>query len=290
MMAEELARRACAVLLDRDAATVVLLADSAAGRSAVVRVHLADDSSVVVKVYRGRRQPRGLLHADALAAVRLHTTISTAEALACGAVPGTDVTALITTDLGSTSLHAAVHNGVFSRGQALTAMGRLLAQLHRIPTGLHPGGRRGPRIDATALLARSGRAVFDARLVAVLSRAAAEAQQAAGRVWCHGDLHPANVLVIPPYGRLAVVDMEDVTHAAPEYDLAQCLVTSDALDPDDRAAVLAGYGRPFSVAVLDDLVVYQAVRGLVHAADSEHRDQHLWKQRFAHAARYCLHP
>jgi hypothetical protein len=153
---DELARVACASLIGRDfTATQVLPHDGTPGKSPVLRAWLAGGASVVVKLYHDHRQPRAVRHAAAITAVHAHTTVPTADVVACGALPGIDVTALITTDLGSDDLRSTVGSGARSRGQALAAMGRLLSDLHRMPIGALSKRPGGPRVDAADLIARA---------------------------------------------------------------------------------------------------------------------------------------
>jgi aminoglycoside phosphotransferase (APT) family kinase protein len=282
---------ACRVLLGRDAVDVRELSCSSA--SAVCRVELVGGGCAIVKLHFGAARRRAREQQRAMAAVAAYSAVPTARVLACGAVPVAGAAALITSDLGRVDLGCAVRDGICSRDQALELMGRLLARLHRMPleAGPRPPSGRGPRIDAPALIARCPAALADA-VGPVLARAAAAARETARPVWCHGDLHPANVLLPQAAGgRLGpahVIDFEQMLCAAPEYDLAQCLVTSDALTPGERARVEAAYGGALCPPLIDELIVFHAARGLVYAARDEGRDAPLWQARVHHALEHCL--
>lgn len=229
MKPDGLAQLACMALLGRAATTVRLLSQNGSpGTSPVLWVELAGGPYVVVKLYGGHRQVRAYRHAEVATAVSAHTAVATAAVVACGVLPGTDVTALIIADLGVLELNLAIHSGILPREHALAAMGRLWSQLHGLPSdALDTRYGQGPRIEADRLVAYR-RDVVDSAALAVVVRAAEAARPRTGRVWCHGDLHPGNVLVEQPTGRLTVADLEDMVQAVPEYDLAQCLAASDA--------------------------------------------------------------
>jgi aminoglycoside phosphotransferase (APT) family kinase protein len=290
--AHEAAALACRVLLGQAAADVREL--SCSPTSAVCRVALVGAGHAIVKLHCRAERRRAREQQRAMTAVASYTAVATARVLACGTVPGIGAAALITEDLGRIDLGRAVRDGMCSRDQALELLGRLLAQLHRMPTqaGPRPPEGSGPRIDAPALIARCPAPVADA-VAPILARAADAARQAGRTVWCHGDLHPANVLLPQATaGRLGpahVIDFEQMLCAVPEYDLAQCLVTSDALAPGERARVEAGYGSALSRSLLDELIVFQAVRGLVYAAHGEGRDAPLWQARVGYVLEHCLH-
>jgi aminoglycoside phosphotransferase (APT) family kinase protein len=114
----------------------------------------------------------------------------------------------------------------------------------------------------------------------------AVAQAATGRrsVWCHGDLHFDNVI---PWGDGQVseylVDFEGTTWAVPEYDLAQTLVTCDALDARDLRTLTDAYGRPVHLPLLQAHIVFQALRGWTYAAHREGRDRTTWAARLDRA-------
>jgi hypothetical protein len=77
-----------------------------------------------------------------------------------------------------------------------------------------------------------------------------------------------------------VVDFEQVILGVPEYDIAQSLVTSDALEDSDRAKFLAGYGAPgVSAELIDALIVFHVLQGWVYTARAELRDIDLWAAR-----------
>lgn len=282
MNAPEAVALACRALLGREATLAKVL--SRAPGSDVVRASLADGDSVIVKLHTGAQRRRAREQQRALAAVAAYTTVPTPRVLGCGGVPGTGASALIAVDLGQVDLGRAVRDGLCTRDQALEILSGLLARLHRLPmaAGPRPATGSGPRIDALALIERCPGPLAET-VAPLLIRAAARARTAMPTVWCHGDLHPANVLFPQDgAGRLGpahVIDFEQMVHAAPEYDVAQCLVTSDALAPSERARVAASYGSPLDQRLLDELIVFHAVRGLVYAAMAERRDASLWNRR-----------
>lgn len=287
----EVAAVACRVLLGREM-TVARTLSSAPG-SAVVRAELADGGSVIVKVHDGAARRRAREQQRAMAAVAAYTAVPTPRVLGCGVLPGGGTAALVTADLGQVDLGCAVREGTCTRDQALEILGGLLALLHRLPLDAGPRAPtgRGPRIDALALIERCP-STLAVTVAPVLARAAAAAQEAERRVWCHGDLHPSNVLFPERRsGRLGpahVIDFEQMVCAAPEYDLAQCLVASDALEPDERAHVTAAYHATLDQRLLDELIVFHAVRGLVYAVLAEGRDARLWGARTAYALEHCM--
>lgn len=66
------------------------------------------------------------------------------------------------------------------------------------------------------------------RLVDAWERALAASVWAGPKVWLHGDLHPANLVLTPSGSLAAVVDFGDVTAGDPATDLATAWLTFDA--------------------------------------------------------------
>ncbi|WP_405085974.1 phosphotransferase family protein [Microbispora sp. NBC_01389] len=97
-------------------------------------------------------------------------------------------------------------------------------------------------------------------------------------VWCHGDLHPHNVLH-PPGGQPCLVDFELSALAPPEWDVAQTLVTTHALTPGEQQLVVDAYGLPLDLQLLAHLVVVHVLRGWRWAAIAEGVDTALWDVR-----------
>ena len=291
MNAPDVAAVACRTLLGEQITQARILSDTPG--SSVVRTHLVGGGSVIVRLHAGALRRRAREQQGAMAAVAAYTRVRTPRVLACGALPGGAVSALITTDLGPVDLGRAVREGMCTRDQALEILGGLLALLHQLPLlcGPRPRAGRGARIDAPALIERCPAPLADT-VAPVLDRAATKALAAARPVWCHGDLHPANVLLPQAapgdLGPAYVIDFEQMLCAAREYDLAQCLVTSDALAPRERALVTAGYSAPVDEKLLDELIVFHAVRGLVYAGHVEGRDTSLWSARADYALEHCL--
>lgn len=87
------------------------------------------------------------------------------------------------------------------------------------------------------------------------------------------------------------MDFEGTTLSTPEYDVAQTLVTCDALAPAPaaRAIVTAAYGRSLDTDLLDAFVVFQIVRGWTFAAHVERRDRDAWTARLHHVLNASPH-
>lgn len=273
-----LAAAACAALLGRAAKAETQL--SRAPSSAVHRITLDDGLRVIVKLHFGPARGKAEQQCRALQSVRTHTDLFVPAVLACDDVPPAAV--LIMQDVGEADLGRATEAGWCTRAQALHALGDLLGRLHRLPADLGPDPphARAPH-DASRLISLCP---------PMLAAAAANALARAGEVlrdgdpvWCHGDLHPANVLAtrtpVDRLGALYLVDFEEMVYTRREYDLAQCLVTSDALDQADRVRIEAGYGLSLDRDAIDALLVFHAVRGWVYAAHAEQRDRQLWAVR-----------
>jgi aminoglycoside phosphotransferase (APT) family kinase protein len=280
--------RACRTLLDRRIVQTTVLAETHS--STVVRAIAADGGSVIVKLYGAERGRRAWEEQRALTAAG--TLVPVPQVLAYGPLPDTETTALIIADLGQVDLGDAVRDGRCTRTGALAVLGSLLALLHQLPmnAGPYPPTTRGPHTDASPLLRRCPRPL--AAIGPTLTQAAVGAATSTRPVWCHGDLHPANVLF--PYvspgqlGPAYMIDLGQMVCAAPEYDVAQCLVVSDALTPTERAHVECAYGPGLDRSLLDDLIVFHAVRGWVYAAAAEGRDIPLWNARIGYVLRH--HP
>ena len=274
--------RACTALTGT---TPVEVRRAAAGpRTAVYRVLLADGRHTVVKVFAADTAHGADDEARLLRAVAASGRISVPTVIAHGLVPGHRLTALITEDVGMQTLGGAMREGQMPRAAALLRLALLMTAFHSIqPT---PGIRLAPTVSeqVSAVAGHCPPPVF-AQLAPALE-IIARGTTAQRLVWCHGDLHFDNAVLgsgrhHPVAGHLPehVVDFEAATFCVPEYDLAQTLVTCDALDPADRIFLAAAYGRPVDLHLLDAYVAFQAVCGWTYAAHREGRDQDAWTAR-----------
>ncbi|MFC4060224.1 phosphotransferase family protein [Planomonospora corallina] len=268
---------ACQALLGAGFAETTRL--SSAPAVAVYRVRLLDrPHPVVVKLYAGRARRKALLEQRAFTALATGCGAFTVPRLhAAGPVPGFDVTALVLDDAGPSSLHDLLQSGARARGAALHQLGWLLAAFHQQP---HPPPQT-PRVDVAgqvAVLQRRLPAPVRGAARAVLARAADHAS-ARPLVWCHGDLHPGNVLLPAHHDRPHLIDFEQTVVAAAEYDLAQTIVTVDAFDPGEQDLLAGGYGPGLSPDLVAALVAFHTVRGWWWAALREGRDASLWENR-----------
>ena len=278
-MTEERAAAVCRELLGVRAAAVGPIADSA---SWLQRVTLENGQRVVVKIHSAR-PGRAELERRALTCLAAHSDVQAPMVLACGNVPGSDAEALVLVDVGPSNLGQLYCAGRCSREEVLEAVGSLLARIHKLPLDCGPGDphKSRPCVPVEALIARCPDGVKQIA-AAVVEQATKAITQTRPTTWCHGDLHPANVV---PMGQaldsasLHVVDLEQVACTIPEYDVAQSLVTSDALDLSGRAAVLHGYATRLDHELLTSLIAYQALRGWAYGAAVEGRDIALWTHR-----------
>ncbi|MFI6056007.1 phosphotransferase family protein [Streptomyces violascens] len=280
--------RACDVLAG---ASAVSVARAARGPLAsVYRVVLVDGRRVVVKLFAPRGRHDAGAEALALRAVAESGRVAVPEVVGVGPVPGFAATALVSDDVGSDTLGDLVRAGLVAPERALGRLGALLGAFHGIaaPVGvpMSPGV-----IEQASAVVRRCPALLVPRVRPALEVIVDRCADAAFYVWCHGDLHWDNAMIAAAglqhladggaEGQLAerVVDFEGTTLCVPEYDVAQTLVTCDALTPTTRAAVVAAYGRPLDRGLLDALVVFQAVRGWTFAAHVERRDRAVWAPR-----------
>ncbi|MFF5484776.1 phosphotransferase [Streptomyces virginiae] len=257
-------------------------------KTAVYRVRLADGRRLVVKLFAADVSHSAADEARLLVAVTEAGRVRVPAVIGHGPVPGLTVSALITADAGTRTLRDAVRTGQMPRPAALLRLALLMAAFHAIepPAGVRLAPGIGQQVSAMA--AHCPRQVF-VRLAPALEVIAGGARRER-LVWCHGDLHLENVIRggdrhliagaggephLPEY----VVDFEAATVEVPEYDLAQTLVTCDALEPSDRMLMAAAYGRPLDTRLLDAYVAFQAVRGWTYAAHREGRDRDAWAAR-----------
>jgi aminoglycoside phosphotransferase (APT) family kinase protein len=253
---------------------------SATRTSAAYRAYLLSGRSVIVKVHftPGRADSER----QALACVAAHTDVPTPEVLGCASI-GRNAEALILDDLGPVNLAQATASGRFTRDQMLESVGTLLTRVHRLPLDCGPRSARGacPPMRPELLYQRAPAHLRDAAGPMLL---AATDALGTGRnlVWCHGDLHPSNIVLGPHRGEpeaLHAVDFEQFCCSIPEYDLAQSLVTSDAITGEPRERLLAGYPGELCFGTLAVLTAYHALRGWAYAAQIERRDATAWAHR-----------
>ncbi len=245
--------------------------------SAVYRVALPtghEHASVIIKLYTGPSRWKAAREHQVVMHLSGEEQFGVPSVLGSGQVPGADAVALVLEDLGTTTLHKAVDEGVLSHPKALSEIGRLLACFHRVPR--QPNSE--PRLAAQiADLSRRVPDDLGRRTRVRLDRIAALSEGRRG-VWCHGDLHMDNVLLRPgPY----LIDFEHVGDNLAEWDLAQTAVTADATARADRAPLLAGYRDEVCEELLSGLVLFQTLRGWWWAAVHEKRDVRLWESRLA---------
>ncbi|MFD3678187.1 phosphotransferase [Streptomyces sp. NPDC058613] len=278
--------RACAELAGSAPAEMVRVRRGP--KTAVYRVRLADGRPVVVKLFAADTTHGAADEARLLAAVTAAGRVRVPAVIGHGPVPGLTVSALVTADAGTNTLGDAVQAGQIPRPAALLRLALLMAAFHS--TKAPPGVPLAPGIgqQVSTLASHCPKQVF-VRLAPALEVIAA-GTRLERLVWCHGDLHLENVVrggdrrfTASEHGRLRLpdylVDFEAATVEVPEYDLAQTLVTCDALEPSDRVFMAAAYGRPVDTRLLDAYVAFQAVRGWTYAAHREGRDRDAWAAR-----------
>ncbi|WP_369383213.1 phosphotransferase family protein [Streptomyces sp. cg36] len=280
---------ACEVLAGSCAASVTRAAQGPL--TSVYRVVLPDGRRVVVKLFAPRARHDAGAEALALRAVAESGRVDVPEVIGAGPVPGFSSTALVSEDAGAHTLGGLVRAGLVAPEGALGCLGVLLGAFHSLTPPAGVPMAPGITEQARAVLRRcpSCLASWLKPALEVIARGCADP---AAFVWCHGDLHWDNVIAADGLehladagtqgqlpGRVRVVDFEGTTLCVPEYDVAQTLVTCDALTPAARASVTTAYGRPLDPRLLDALVVFQTLRGWTFAARIERRDQRVWAAR-----------
>ncbi|RPF44745.1 phosphotransferase family enzyme [Streptomyces sp. Ag109_G2-6] len=278
--------RACTELVGSAPAETVRVRNGP--KTAVYRVRLVDGCRVVVKLFAADGSHGAVDEARLLAAVAAAGRVRVPAVIGYGPVPGLAVSALVTADAGMSTLGDAVRAGKMPRPAALLRLALLMAAFHTVKAPPDVPLAPGIGQQVSALAAHCPKQVF-VRLAPALEVIAAGARLER-LVWCHGDLHLENMvcggdrrLIVGEHGRPrlpdCLVDFEATTVEVPEYDLAQTLVTCDALEPSDRVFVAAAYGRPVDPRLLDAYVAFQAVRGWTYAAHREGRDRDAWAAR-----------
>ncbi|MBA0054332.1 aminoglycoside phosphotransferase family protein [Streptomyces sp. AJS327] len=252
--------------------------------SAVYRITTAEPStrSLIIKLYRGRACWRAKREDEALQHLgSLPTTFSVPAVAGRVAVPGTDIIALVTEDMGEHHLHHAVQKGQVPRMTALNNAGELLTAFHQLP--LYESAVAAPPLAQrlTSLAARLPESMRLATADAFVEAISLVAGRPA--VLCHGDLHLHNIVThrLHDSHGLAVIDFEEIGLAVPEWDLAQTAVTTDACANADLEQLLAAYAHPVDTALLAHLTTVQCVRGWYYACRGEGRDEALWRRRLS---------
>ena len=119
-----------------------------------------------------------------------------------------------------------------SRAAAAGALAAFVAELGTpappdAPANAYRGVPLAHRDDTVRARLAGGRVPGAARLRAVWERALAASVWSGPNVWLHGDLHPANLLLVSSGSLTAVVDFGDVTAGDPATDLATAWLTFD---------------------------------------------------------------
>ncbi|MGW7410208.1 phosphotransferase [Streptomyces sp. NPDC054833] len=261
-------------------------------KTAVFRVRLTDGRPAVVKLFAASASHGAADEACLLTAIADSGRVRVPAVIGHGAVPGLAVSALITADAGTKTLGDGIRGGVIPRPAALLRLALLMSSFHSIPPPVGVCLAPGIGEQVSALSAHCPKQVFAGLTPALEVIATGACRERL--VWCHGDLHLDNVirgsdqhLTAGPGSRSHLpeylVDFEAATVEVPEYDLAQTLVTCDALEPSDRVFMAAAYGRPVDTRLLDAYVAFQAVRGWTYAAQREGRDRDAWTGRLHQA-------
>ncbi|MFE5720362.1 aminoglycoside phosphotransferase family protein [Streptomyces erythrochromogenes] len=246
-------------------------------RTSVHRARLADNRAVVVKLYASGTRRNAVTEAAAIRAVA--SAVPTARVLAAGRVRGTELTALISEDLGRLTLGAAVRTGQITPDGALRDVGRLLGRLHRAPVA--PRTPRRPFFeDVTSLRHRDAGAISRiAPALEVLS----EAPATAPLVWCHGDVHFDNVVIAGPEATRHLIDFTDATPGPREADVAQALVMAHAVSLRGRLTVTGSYPLALDDARITAWCLFHTARCQATAPPGEERAR--WTRRLAELGR-----
>lgn len=291
---------ACLRFVNGGATRVTCL--SRAPASGSYRVLLSDGQSVIAKLYLNTSKWRAAKERDIIESLSGGSVIRTAKVLGHGHLEDHDASVLITSDLGDATLWRAITAGTCSYHDGLGLIGQLLADFHRVDLATFPIGEQTHSQSMVeqhvrqflSILGRNPADRLASRVRPALETLIRLCGQPREQVECHGDLHPANVVMCQlKSGTLAahLIDFGSAVRCLPEYDLAKSIVTSSsALLRDERTALLAGYGGRHQVSdeLLDAFVVFHVVDGWVHAAMLEGRDQSLWQGRVeAVLARYA---
>ncbi|MFJ5074974.1 aminoglycoside phosphotransferase family protein [Streptomyces sp. NPDC088553] len=254
---------------------------SARSRTVVHRALLTDGRSVVIKLYEATARRNAITEAAAIRAAATHVPVP--AVLAYGHVPGHEVTALVTADLGPLTLGGAVHSGRVSDERALRDLGGLLGRLHRAPVQMW-APRRPLHEQVTSLGRRCPPSTLD-RIAPALA-AIADAP-AAAPVWCHGDLHGDNVVIAGPRAVRHLVDFTDAAAGPRESDVAQTLVMIGDLASVRARQLTDAYPLALDHHQLAAWFVFHTVRCWAHSAPGDDRTR--WAGRLDELNRRTPH-
>ena len=127
---------------------------------------------------------------------------------------------------------SAIEFDVEARGVAARGLAEFVAALSvpapaDAPVNTYRGVPLADRDEVVRARLAGGRIPGSARLGSVWERALEASVWTGPKVWLHGDLHPANLLLEPSGHLTAVVDFGDVTAGDPATDLATAWLTFD---------------------------------------------------------------
>nr|WP_237694345.1 aminoglycoside phosphotransferase family protein [Streptomyces sp. SID2563] len=254
---------------------------SVRSRTAVYRAGLADGRSVVIKLYAATARRNAGTESAAIRAASGHVPVP--AVVGYGNVPGHDATALITCDLGPLTLGSAVRSGLVSDERALKDLAGLLGRLHRAPVQI--GAPRRPFYEQVASLGLRCQSSSLDRIGPVLAAIADAASTAL--VWCHGDLHSDNVVLVRPQAVRHLVDFTDAAAGPRESDVAQTLVMTDALSPLRARSVTDAYPLALDHRLLSAWAVFHTMRCWAHSESGDDRAR--WAGRLDELSRRTPH-
>jgi aminoglycoside phosphotransferase (APT) family kinase protein len=223
------------------------------------------------KTYRGRR------------AWKARKEVRVNALLAAQGVPVPDVLELIEDDAAATIVMRAAGRPLVAGTDALRELGQWFERLHSIEAASFDllGPAPEPLDDVIAFVDR----LCDRLLVAVPGHALgatiewvradlrARVPGSGGPVFCHGDLHFANVLHDPE----ALIDFESSCWGPAAFDVAKTLVVCSRGAPLELAGLRLA-GAP-DAALVSAFARWHALDGFLHAALLERRDVELWQRR-----------
>ncbi|MHC0433819.1 aminoglycoside phosphotransferase family protein [Streptomyces sp. O3] len=271
---------ACATLLGTSASTAERL--KAGSRTAVYRAALHGGRTVIVKLYAHTARRNAITEATALRTAA--AAVPAPKILGCGTTNGDGATALITTDLGRSTLGAAVRSGRVPHAQALKDLGGLLARLHRAPVA--KSVPRRPFVDAVSSLTRYCPPELMDRIAPAIA-VIANTRDSAPTVWCHGDPHFDNVVLYGPRQTRHLIDFTDAGPGRREADIAHALVMTASHTPWDRRALTTAYPLALDESLLSAWAIFLTVRSWAHATPA--KDRALWSSRLTDLTRRTPH-
>jgi len=149
----------------------------------------------------------------------------------------------------------------FRRPEVLSAVGRLLARLHRLQVP-------APAVDLSAALRRYAGLAADPGARAIAEDAElllATLPRSAALCLCHNDIHPAN-LIRRPDGEFSLVDWEYAGLTEPRYEFA-VLAEHNGLAPAEVGGLLESYRAADGISLSQGDIaawrpVYRAIQRL----------------------------